>query len=241
MGWAGGVPAHRALSLRLNSAVLPLPRGGRHSRALSRLHMRAPGDDEKPIDVEVAKDELRKASASKRVESVFDVEGLQAGYRFSQSFDEQMKQQRAQAEFNKAFQAQPQQGGIPWGTLVVVGLGGLVLTGKLNVFTLIGEAVSGFVFVTVGLPLLLIGGVVLFLKTQFIQSTCPVCASEVTVAKSQATPCLNCGTVLVVENGAAARAGDFNTQVDAETGRQSVVKDVFDVDAQVVDDKDSRQ
>ena len=41
------------------------------------------------------------------------------------------------------------QGGIPWGTLVVVGLGGLVLTGKLNVFTLIGEAVSGFVFVTV--------------------------------------------------------------------------------------------
>jgi len=115
-------------------AVLPLPRGGRHSRALSRLHMRAPGDDEKPIDVEVAKDELRKASASKvcvralrrdrapappallqqwtagkqhappsnsapcaharvhtqhhaqRVESVFDVEGLQAGYRFSQSF-----------------------------------------------------------------------------------------------------------------------------------------------------------
>jgi hypothetical protein len=31
-----------------------------------------------------------------RVISVFDKEGLQAGYRFSQSIDEQMKQQQAQ-------------------------------------------------------------------------------------------------------------------------------------------------
>jgi hypothetical protein len=31
-----------------------------------------------------------------RVNSVFDKEGLQAGYRFSQSIDEQMKQQQAQ-------------------------------------------------------------------------------------------------------------------------------------------------
>ena len=34
-----------------------------------------------------------------RIISVFDKEGLQAGYRFSQSIDEQMKQQQAQVGF----------------------------------------------------------------------------------------------------------------------------------------------
>ena len=58
--------------------MLPLRRGGGHNRALVRLHMRGSRDDDEPIDVEVAKDEIRKASSSKRVESVFDIEGLQA-------------------------------------------------------------------------------------------------------------------------------------------------------------------
>jgi hypothetical protein len=40
--------------------------------------MRGPRDDDETIDVEVAKDEIRKASSSKRVDSVFDIEGLQA-------------------------------------------------------------------------------------------------------------------------------------------------------------------
>ena len=40
--------------------------------------MRGPRDDDEPIDVEVAKDEIRKVSSSKRVDSVFDIEGLQA-------------------------------------------------------------------------------------------------------------------------------------------------------------------
>jgi len=33
---------------------------------------------------------------------------------------------------------------------------------------------------------------------------------------TQAIPCLNCGTVLVIEDGKAVRAGDFNTEVDEQ-------------------------
>jgi hypothetical protein len=83
------------------------------------------------------------------------------------------------------------------------------------------------------LPLVLVGGGYLWFKTQSVQGTCPSCSSDVTLIKNQAIPCLNCGTMLIVDNqGRPTRAaGGFNTEVDERTGMQRVVKDVYDVEA----------
>ena len=85
----------------------------------------------------------------------------------------------------------------------------------------------------------LAGGAYLWFKTQSVEGTCPSCSSEVTLIKNQAIPCLNCGTMLIVDNeGRPTRAaGGFNTEVDAQTGRQTVVKDVYDVEATDVNDE----
>ena len=201
---------------------------------LAQTKMPGPGDD-KPIDVEVAKDSMEVFSDSFARQQInkeaFDKEAMQAGFEFSRQLDMMQQQQ----QFDEAFR-QPQAASglqIPWGSILAIGLGLGVLTGKLNIFTLIGEAVSGAILFTIGVPLVLAGGAYLYFKTQSVQGTCPSCASDVTLIKNQAIPCLNCGTMLILDNqGQPTRAaGGFNTEVDERTGMQTVVKDVYDVEA----------
>jgi len=196
-------------------------------------------DDETPIDVEVSNDSLdtfrRSASARQRSSQGLDPEAMQAGFKMMQEMDRMQQEQQVENAFRKQT-ASPAAPSIPWFSIVTIGVGLGIVTGKLNIFTLIGEAVSGVVVAVVALPLVAFVGVQLFFKTQTLSTACPVCDSEVTLFKSQAIPCLNCGTVLVIEDGKAVRAGDFNTEVDEQTGRTKSVRDVYDVDASVVDD-----
>ena len=254
LGFAGMHGATASLPLsRRSASCAPLPRGlvkpiscGRQRPSTRwRAQTKMPGpDDEKAIDVEIAKDSMDVYRASfardqRNKDPAFDREAMQAGYNLMEQLDQMQQQQQFEEAFRQSAQQTAAGPQIPWGSILAIGLGLGVLTGKLNIFTLIGEAVSGAILFTVGLPVVLAGGAYLWFKTQSVEGTCPSCSSEVTLIKNQAIPCLNCGTMLIVDNeGRPTRAaGGFNTEVDAQTGRQTVVKDVYDVEATDVNDE----
>jgi len=202
-------------------------------------------DDSPAVDVEVAKDELDAYSAAgarqQMMRNGVDPEAFDAGFRFMQQLDELQQQQRAQHAFEAKAPAEAPAAAagpsiIPWGSILGIVLGGLILTGKVNIFAIIGEAVSGFVLLIVGLPLVLIGAGRWAWSALAVEGLCPVCGEPVTLVKAQTIPCLSCGTMLVVEKGKPARAADFTTQVDL-SGRQTRSRNVVDVEVEVVDDK----
>jgi hypothetical protein len=243
------MPRHAALFER-TQAALPLRRRCRRTRWLAQTKMPGGGKDneDRAIEVEVAKDSIDAYSEARarqqRINSALDPEAMDAGFKFMQQLDQMQQEQRTQQDFDRAFNqprippSGPAAPSIPWTSIVGITLGALILTGKLNLFTLIGEAVSGLVLFAVGVPLAMAGAGFLWFKTQTVQGVCPVCSTDCGGIKNQATICLNCGTTLVVEDDKFVRASDFNTQTDAQTGRQTVVKNVMDVDVEVIDEKD---
>lgn len=247
------MPRHLSL-FQLTHAALPLRHRCKRTRWLAQTKMPGPGgnggkdnNEDRAIEVEIAKDSMEEYSESRarqqRMISALDPEALDAGFKFMQQLDQMQQQRRTQQDFDQAFnrpripQSGPAAPSIPWTSIVGIALGALILTGKLNIFTLIGEAVSGLVLFAVGVPLAMAGAGYFWFKTQIVEDTCPVCSSECQGIKNQPTICLNCGTALIVEDGKFARVSDFNTETDAQTGRQTMVKNVMDVDVEVIDDK----
>ena len=235
------MPSHQALNGRTSSSVWLHPRPCTWL-AQTKMPRSDEPDDAPAVDVEVAKDELdaysRAAGARQQMmRNGVDPDAFDAGFRFMQQLEELQQQQRAQQAFEaEAPAAAAGPSIIPWGSILGIVLGGLILTGKVNIFAIIGEAVSGFVLLIVGVPLVLIGAGRWAWSALAVEGRCPVCGEPVTLVKAQTIPCLSCGTMLVVEQGKPARAADFTTQVDL-SGRQTRSRNVVDVEVEVVDDK----
>lgn len=202
--------------------------GGVHSL---RLQANPQGDDKKnPLAPKDPRAQDQGEQAAPKLE--LDQEAYEFGFRFAEAVDD------FQDRYQGAFQANFRQG-IPVGSLLSLGFFALLLTGQLN--WLFG-VVNFLLLSALVVPVAIVVGINLFIKTSIVDGDCPTCGSKVMLPKQKASQCMNCGTPLIIEKGVISRASQYNTQTDVQTGQQSAA-DVLDVevkavDAEVVDPKD---